>query len=351
MIPINIKNQLKKIKDQIEKTFSRPVHIIPYGLSYLKFLTEKWKIRSHPEKIVEEYDLVFVVLDLAKGWILEAICREIATYFPGKYCFHYSELSLPPSKAYFFAHYSFLPVCLKLNPHIWGSKTLVFHTHPRTDLEISNEELIYAMNRATKVICMCSQFSNLLISQGLKSEKVTYILGSADPKIFLPHERSNGSVGFCTAFYYRKEPERIFNIIQMMPARNFILLGKGWEKYEKFAEMKALPNFSYIEAPYADYPKYYAQMDIFVSTAKLEGGPIPLVEAMMCNVVPVASKTGFAPDLIIHGENGFTFDINSSVETICELIEQAYKVKTDIRKTVENLSWEHFSLEFQKLLN
>jgi glycosyltransferase involved in cell wall biosynthesis len=92
-------------------------------------------------------------------------------------------------------------------------------------------------------------------------------------------------------------------------------------------------------------------MDIFVSTAKLEGGPIPLVEAMMCNVVPVASKTGFAPDLIIHGENGFMFDINSSVETICELIEQAYKVKTDVRKTVEKLSWENFSLEFQKLLN
>ncbi|MEA5580861.1 glycosyltransferase [Nodularia harveyana UHCC-0300] len=352
MIPIIIKNKLKKIKYHIEKTFSSPAHIIPYGISYLKFLIGvKWKLQSHPEKIVEEYDLVFVVLDLAKGWILEAICREIATYFPGKYCFHYSESSLPPSKAYFFAHYSFLPICLKQNPHIWGSKILVFHTHPRADLGISNEELIYVMNRASKVICMCSQFARLLVSQGLNSEKVTYILGAADPQMFLPHERLNGAVGFCTAFYYRKEPERIFNIIQMMPSRNFILLGKGWEKYEKFAEMKALPNFSYIEAPYSDYPKYYAQMDIFVSTAKLEGGPIPLVETMMCNVVPVASKTGFAPDLIIHGENGFMFDINSSVQTICELIEQAYRVKTDIRKTVENLSWENFSIEIQKLLN
>lgn len=348
---MNIKTQLKKIKHQIEKILTIPAQILPYALSYLQFLLKKWQMQSESENIKEEYDLVFIVLDFAKSWILEAICREISTYFPGKYCFHYSELSLPASKAYFFAHYSFLPVCLKSNPHIWGSKTLVFHTHPRTDLGISNEELIYAMNRATKIICMCSQFAELLISQGLKPKKVTYILGAADPKVFVPHERSNGAVGFCTAFYYRKEPERIFNIIRMMPLRKFILLGKDWEKYEKFSEMKALPNFYYIEAPYSDYPKYYAQMDVFVSPAKLEGGPIPLIEAMMCNVVPVVSNTGFAPDLIKHGENGFIFDTESSIETICELIEQAYTVKTNVRNTVENLSWENFSLAFQNLLN
>lgn len=136
----------------------------------------------------------------------------------------------------------------------------------------------------------------------------------------------------------------------MMPSRKFILLGKGWKEYSKFSEMQDLANFTYIEAPYSDYPKYYAEMDVFVSTAKLEGGPIPLVEAMMCNVVPVASKTGFAPDLIIHGDNGFLFDTDSSVETICELIEQAYQIKTNVRNSVENLSWKNLSLEVQKLL-
>jgi glycosyltransferase involved in cell wall biosynthesis len=185
----------------------------------------------------------------------------------------------------------------------------------------------------------------------LKSQKVTHILGAADANLFQPHERENRAVGFCTAFYYRKEPERILKVIKMMRSRHFILLGKGWKNYDRFAEMASLPNFSYIEAPYADYPQYYAEMDVFVSTAKLEGGPIPLVEAMMCNVVPVASNTGFAPDLIVHGENGFIFDVDSSVEEICHLIEQAFQIKTNVRKTVEHLTWENFSQAIQKQLN
>jgi glycosyltransferase involved in cell wall biosynthesis len=351
MTIISFKNQLKFLLKDVERKLARPVYTIPYARSYLKFLISKWQPQPSLSEALEEYDLVFVVLDLAKGWILEAICREIATYFPGKYCFHYSESSLPPSKAYFFAHYSFLPICLKLNPSLWESKRFVFYTHPRSDIGISDDELIYALNHATKVICMCSQFANLLISQGVNSQKVTYILGAADSEIFQPHQRQNGSVGFCTAFYYRKEPERIFNIIKMMPHRKFILLGKGWDKYEKFMEMKALPNFVYIEAPYSDYPKYYTSMDVFVSCAKLEGGPIPLVEAMMCNVVPVASKTGFSPDIIVQGDNGFLFDVDSSITEICEFIEKAFQLETDVRKTVEHLTWRNFSLEFQKLLN
>lgn len=346
-----IKNRLKKIKNQTKKLADQPRYIISYNLSYWKFLLSQLPTHKAQANHQEEYDLVFVVLDLARGWILEAICREIATYFSGKYCFHYSESALPPSQAYFFAHYSFLPICLKLNPSIWGSKILVWHTHPRNDLGISNDELIYVLNKASKVICACSQFARLLISQGLNSQKVTHILGAADANLFQPHERDNGAIGFCTAFYYRKEPERILNIIKRMRSRHFILLGKGWQNYDRFAEMASLPNFSYIEAPYADYPKYYAAMDVFVSTAKLEGGPIPLVEAMMCNVVPVASNTGFAPDLIVHGENGFIFDVDSSVEEICHLIEQAFQMKTNVRKTVEHLTWEKFSQAIQQQLN
>ena len=316
----------------------------------MKFISDILGNKSLSKHTEIEYDLVFVIFGFAKNWILEAICKEIATYFPGKYHFHYSENNIPPAKAYFIAHYSFLPACLKQNSHMWGSKILVWYTHPRNDLSISNEELIYVLNKTTKVICTCSKFVQLLIDQGLKSERVTYILGAADPNIFQSHQRHHGAVGFCTAFYYRKEPERIFNIIKIMPHRKFILLGKGWEKYEKFPEMRSLPNFDYVEAPYSDYPKYYALMDVFVSPAKLEGGPIPLVESMMCNVVPVASNTGFSSDLIVHGENGFIFDIDNSIEDICNLIDQSFAIKTDIRKTVKNLSWQNLSLQVQQLL-
>ena len=37
---------------------------------------------------------------------------------------------------------------------------------------------------------------------------------------------------------------------------------------------------------------------------------------MMSNCVPVASKTGFCPDIINHGQNGFLFDINAGYKEV-----------------------------------
>ena len=52
----------------------------------------------------DSYDLVFVVPSYARGWILEAICHEIAAHLTGRWCLHYSTQGLPTSHAYFFAH-------------------------------------------------------------------------------------------------------------------------------------------------------------------------------------------------------------------------------------------------------
>jgi len=200
-----------------------------------------------------------------------------------------------------------------------------------------------------------------LASQGLQKNKLTYVLGGADPELFKPHERGLGAVGFCTAYYPRKAPDLMFEIIGFMPHRRFILLGpdsadpanrhRKWDRYGRFNELLSFKNLTYVEAPYAEYPKYYAQMDVLVSTSRLEGGPIPLIEALMCNIVPVASKTGFAADIIRHGENGFLFQVDSAPQVVVDLIERAYELKTDVRKTAEHLSWENFSLQIQGLLN
>lgn len=344
-IHIIVKKITYKLIFLVFKLFSIRYYKYPYFIRNADFIIDRYFEKSSSEY----YDLVFVIFEESRGWILEAICKEIATYFKGKYCFHYSPSALPLSKGYFFAHYSFYVACLKLNPCLWGSKSLIFYTHPKGIM--ANEEFVYAMNCSTKVISMCSQFARQMVEHGVRPEKVSFIIGGgADPTLFQSHQRMNGAIGFSTAYYARKDPDRIFNIIKMLPHRKFILLGRDWSCYEKFAELSAMPNFSYVEAPYAEYPKLYAQMDVFVSAAILEGGPIPLIEAMMCNVVPVASKTGFAPDIISHGKNGFLFDVNAPAETICNLIEQAYQIKTDIRKTVEHLTWNNFSLAVQQLL-
>ena len=320
---------------------------LPRKLSQLK---EQYLQKLRAQGVLGEYDLAFVIYPGNKGWILDAICREIAAYFPGKYCYHYGESELPTAKAYFLSHYSLYPTLLRTDPKIANAKVLVFYTHPKA-LEVSDEELVTTLNRSTKVVFTSSRYERLLNSWGVNPDKTTYILGGADPDFFQPHQRAHGMVGFFAAFHLRKEPDRVLAIIKAMPHRKFMLLGKNWQQYERFSEMVSLPNFSYIEAPYKDYPQYHAQVDVYVSPSTLEGGTISLIETMMSNIFPVVSDTGYNPDIIKNGENGFIFDTDAPIEKICALIDQAFTMTDiDIRKTVEHLSWKNFSLGVQKLL-
>jgi glycosyltransferase involved in cell wall biosynthesis len=288
-------------------------------------------------------DVVFVVPREQSGWILEAIAREIARRFRGSSAFHNRLTALPPAKVYFFVHYSSLPVAFKLNPALWHRKVFVWYTHPRDDFGLAEDELLFALSRSTRIFCTCTAFVSFLRDKGISPERLTCVLGGADPVLFRPHERRSGKVGFCTAYYARKAPDRLLQIVTKLPHRRFLLVGRGWQQYERFEELSALPNFEYVEAAYADYPALYDQMDVFVSPALLEGGPIPLIEAMMANVVPVASRTGFAPDLIRHGENGYLFDTDAPPELVCDLIERAFLLKEDIRSTVLDYSWDCFA--------
>ena len=79
---------------------------------------------------------------------------------------------------------------------------------------------------------------------------------------------------------------------------------------------------------------------MFLSTSMLEDGPIPLLETMLCNMVPVASKTGYCTDIIKHRENGFLFDIDASAIKVMPLIEKAYKISANTRESVIDFTWE-----------
>lgn len=282
------------------------------------------------------------------GWILDAICREIDTYAECSTVNAYAyQFPLPASTAYFFSHYDYYRRALEKGYPRFG-KSLVFFTHPK-DLGISKQELCFVLNQCHRIVSMCDQSSQWLVELGVDRGRIEVATIGASPELFPAHVRSKGAVGLCTAFYDRKNPERILELIKAMPNRKFILLGRNWEQWERFDELQLLKNFKYEERQYSEYPLFYAEIDVFVSVSKLEGGPVPLVEAMMSNVVPVASRTGIGPDIIEHGVNGFLFDVDAPIATIVDLIERAYETPTDIRKSVEHLTWERFSKQIQSI--
>ncbi len=132
-------------------------------------------------------------------------------------------------------------------------------------------------------------------------------------------------------------------LVKSLPDLDFVLMGRNWEQFPEFEEMKRLPNFEYRMGTYEQYPAFYNELDVFVSLSDLEGGPIPLIESMMSNVVPVATRTGFAPDVIEHGVNGYLCETNADISEVAALVKTAISNRCDVRKTVEHLSWQRFS--------
>lgn len=294
-------------------------------------------------------NLMFVVPPSSVGWILEGICRDTILQMSRPAELVKVLWPLPVAATYFFPHYHILRNALALNPRVWQAQRVVYLTHKKEDE--SWKDVISVLKHATHVISMNSANAHELIEHGLPADRIHVCPGFADPARFLPHVRSGqGAIGLSSAYYPRKGADRLLDLALRLPHRRFLLLGRNWSQYPHFDRLQNLQNFEYVETSHRLYPEFYARMDVFLSLSRLEGGPIPLIEAMMCNLVPVATRTGFSPDVIRSGENGYLFDADVSSADIAELVEKAYRLDGNIRASVVHLSWRRFAEQLESLL-
>ena len=314
-------------------------------------LVHKWKylwailqskFMAHSSKNVK--DVVFIARELDKEWIFGAKVRRLSRFssFNAKTYYHNKLRNLPDADGYFFIYQNYFCRCIRSKPSILNKKNIVMFTHPNWDKKYSKTHVVWCLNKADHIICLNSEIKSYLTKIGVKPELLKVLHIGTSSKFFYGHDRGFGDVGFCSSFHVRKNPKLLYDIVKNMPQHTFHLIGQNWDNYEDFHKIKSLPNFVYHKRiPYKDYPEMYSKIDVFVSPSLLEGGPVPVLEAMMSNCVPVASKTGYCTDLIQHGENGFLFDVDATYKDVLPLIEKAFLLKTDVRKTVMPYTWEN----------
>jgi glycosyltransferase involved in cell wall biosynthesis len=234
-----------------------------------------------------------------------------------------------------------------------SSKVFIFFTHFEPfKHDISNCDLAALFDDVSGILCMNTGAKNDLVRLGIDVKKCHVVIGAADPDTFTYQSRQkNGYIGLSQSFYNRKNPDLLLKLVELMPHRQFLLIGKDWHLYEHFLQLIQNENFHYIETSYENYSFWYKKMTVFLSVSHLEGGPIPLLETMMSNVVPVVSATGFAVDVVRHGINGFVFGKEANPEEISILIEQAFKLNTNVSETVVDYSWDNFTKEVHKVMN
>ena len=302
----------------------------------------RWRthVRSSPGG--PRRDLVFVVAAQNRGWVLDGICRDTAARMRHDVEVVYTDEPLPAAQSYFFSHYSLWLEADRVRSPGRSCVNLAYYTHPR-DVGVSRRRLVRSLSRTNQVLSMASMHAEQLVGWGLPPERVSTVLAAADPDLFQPGSRAGSAVGLVSAYYERKQPARVLELVQTLPDERFLLVGRGWRAAPFWDKLAALPNLDYVEPGYAEYPALYREMAVFVSLSSLEGGPIPLLEAMMTDVVPVATMTGFAPDVIQHGRNGFLCPVHAPICEVAALVAEARRARLDVRPSVAHLDWARYA--------
>ncbi|MBI9064139.1 MAG: glycosyltransferase family 4 protein [Marinilabiliaceae bacterium] len=325
----------------------------------LDFFEFKWKYYVNKLlsviKITSTTDkFLFVSHAGTSDWILGAKARRLSKHFKAGSEVLFSEKfkNLPIAPGYFFLHQKYYAKALRYNPHLKRAKCIVMFTHPEWNKFYSKSHAFYTLKNASSIICLNHNMAHELMELGIPKDRISVFHLASNPEFFQPKDNRKGqTVGFCCYYSNRKNPELIYDLVMKMSDINFILVGQNWENYPKFDQLMRAPNFTYYgDKSYEEYPGLYRLMDVFVSPSYLEGGPVPLLEAMLSNVVPVASNTGFCPDLIKHGVNGFLFDPHTNTtEEVIDFVQKALVLEGDVRKDVVAHSWKEYGRKIYAL--
>lgn len=322
----------------------------------------KWKyfatiflnlFRNDNDSIKRVKTVTYIAREKDSTWIFGAKVRRLSknSKLDAKVHLHNKLRNLPDTDGYFYIYQNYFCRCLRSTPSIIYKKNIVMFTHPNWSKKYSKTHVVWCLNQADYVICLNSNIKKYLIECGVKPEILVVIhIATSDSK-FQKHDRKKTSiVGLCSGHHVRKNPDLIFNIIKNHQKREFWLLGSNWHRYPRFEEILAFPNFKYLEdQPYEKFPEFYDKVNVFLSPSLLEGGPVPLLEAMMSNCIPVASKTGFSEDIIEHGKNGYLFDTDANYNEVIQLIEEAFRNDNEIRSTVSEHTWKRCSEKIDQL--
>lgn len=293
-----------------------------------------------------------------RGWVLGNLINEIharlraetrtwwvLSVFAGKRRIEkLVQFPLPKHGSYFFSYFSIFESYMKKNPDRYIGKSIVFYPH-REDEIGSLEHQVEILNQCFAVYFMCSLNADELVAHGLDKSKVRLVYFAVDIDCIIVNgiTRDMKTIVLASRYGPRKGLALLPDLISEMPDWNFIALGRNWEEFIGLTGLSSLSNFSYTPFNKHTRAEMFSRAGIFLSLSNLEGGPVPLIEAMSLNLVPIATDTGFARDLISDKENGFLLSQSPTVNEVKKAIVNTSSIRQKSSLAVKHLTWDRFS--------
>ena len=245
---------------------------------------------------------VNVVAPLYEEWILTKFARVLKEFYPKEITLN-NHADASADINYFINYALYEPV---------ATKTAAWFTHPENNLfyEIAN--------KVDWCICHAEQYTEELRQKGYKATTITPGIDDIfKPKLV---------VGVCGKKYdgKRKGADLLQNI-------------KGLEWLEiKFTHS----SWGGKDISFLDLPEWYQFLDYLLVPSSLEGGPIPVGEAIACGKKVIAPLE--VGNVALFKKNIIPYEKDSPMD-LANVLSDLYLEKKKIAKDVEKLTWKNFA--------
>ncbi len=163
------------------------------------------------------------------------------------------------------------------------------------------------------------------------------LVKSVQPRIVITrhHTRGNNLIGAIKAFALVK---------QKYPRAELIMIGDGprreWlEEVVRSERIHGVTFTGYLS--HDNVAKQFAQADIYLNCAAIDGLPLSLLEALSAGLPVISTNVGDIPSVVEHGTSGLLVAVNDPpviADRIIELVENPALVEKLSRKAVQAVS-------------
>lgn len=256
----------------------------------------------------------------------------------------YIRFPIPKAKSYFFSYPTLFKFYWEKNPNKFTNNSLILYPHNEPEMG-SIIEQVDLLNKAYKVYFFCKQDSDNLVSNGLSKEKIVIANCAVDNDCVIDKKvvREEKTIILASKFGPRKGADLLPGIVAKLPDWNFIVMGRGWGNFLSQKELLDVPNLTYVQFNKKNRSKYFSKAKIFLSLSSLEGGPVPLIESMALGVIPISTSTGFAPEFITDGFNGYLLPLNPNLDFIVSRIISVNMLTETPEFAVAHLTWDRIA--------
>ena len=295
----------KNIKEYFKRTIKYFSLLLRILIFHFKFPFLKRNLKTQGQL----YELLIVFPDNDE-WILRGISKdfekEIKKNIVNVKACAFSDSSKYRTKHILFIHHELGIKAIRNNP-LLGNYSSIYLSHLRT-LTYREVEII---NKFQYIFCQSSKDKMKLNSLGSLPGRVIHLPVGFNEKIFFESkdfdERSfdfvvstplkTNSKG--SHYWLRKSSVLLHETITILASKNFkiMLLGKGWEESLLYRS----PNIVIKDITYKEKQNLLNDCKTFLNLSLIEGGPVTILEALVCGCN------------IISKDNGNAFDISKDI--------------------------------------